>query len=101
MDVLEKELLLGVNGFTQEIKHADHVMSDFRLVSVWQEYFTMNADQQGAVKALMQRLIRGGLVDQWEWPTLQEKWLKDSFYFSSSWGFETNMHVSSLCVCVV
>ena len=42
-----------------------------------QEYFTMGGQQQKAVKTFMQRLIRGGVVDPWEWPRLQEKWLQD------------------------
>ena len=54
------------------------IMQCMILVGFCQEYFTMSAKQQGALKAFMQRLIRGGVVDQWEWPTLQEKWLKDS-----------------------
>ena len=37
----------------------------------------MDGQQQKAVKTFMQRLIRGGVVDPWEWPRLQEKWLQD------------------------
>ena len=41
----------------------------------------MGGEQQMAVKTFMQRLIREGVVDPWEWPRLQQKWLEDILGF--------------------
>ena len=67
----------------------------------YQEYWTMNPQQQSAVGRLMKQLIQHGVVSPTEWPHLQDKWYQDIFNNRSSYKtngvrtFSTVAHIIS------